>query len=144
MMITTAYHKAIINAPLDSVWTTIKTFDRVERYLSVVSNSQVKEENNITKRVCNVQLNSNQKATLVERLDFVDDLRHSLGYTIIEAPEPFKDAVGTISLSETSDHECQIEFLGKFIGDNNKQAKSMAENIYSMMADGLKRLHESN
>ncbi|CDI06032.1 hypothetical protein NITUZ_40198 [Candidatus Nitrosotenuis uzonensis] len=42
---------------------------------------------------------------MADRLDFVDDLRHSLGYTIIEASEPFKDAAGTISLSETSAHE---------------------------------------
>ena len=48
------------------------------------------------------------------------------------------------SLSETSAHECQIDFLGTFIGDNNQQAKIMVENIYSMMVDGLKKLHESN
>ncbi|CAE6496092.1 MAG: hypothetical protein QXE84_05565 [Candidatus Nitrosotenuis sp.] len=47
-------------------------------------------------------------------------------------------------MSETSSHEYQIDSLGTFIGDNNRQAKIMTENIYSMMADGLKKLHESN
>lgn len=77
------------------------------------------------------------------RLDFVDEQKHSIGYAIIEAPEPFKDATMIITVNKLSGNQCEIEFSGKFKGKNNLEVKKMAENIYSMMADGLKKLHES-
>lgn len=134
--------RTTINAPIESVWATIRTFDGIEKYLSVVSSSHLETDGNQTKRICNVQFGSEQTAEIVERLDFVDDTNRSLGYTIIEAPEPFKDAIGAITLGELSKNQCVIEFSGLLKGENNSEIKKMLEGIYSMMADGLKKLHE--
>lgn len=48
-----------------------------------------------------------------------------------------------ITVNKLSGNQCEIEFSGKFKGENNLEVKKMAEKIYSMMADGMKKLHES-
>ena len=140
--LTSANLKSTINAPLELVWPTIKRFDGVEKYLPMVNSCHLKIINGQTNRVCSVQMSPDQAAKFVEKLDFVDESKHAIGYTVTEGPEIFKDATGIITLSALSKDRCEIDFSGTFRGENNQQAKKMAEEIYAMILDGLKKMHE--
>ena len=140
--LTKADLESIINAPLESVWPTIRAFDGVEKYLSMVNSCHLETSNGQTNRVCSVQMGPNQTAKFVERLDFVDDIKHSIGYTVTEGPDLFKNATGIITISALSQNKCEINFSGTLNGQNNYEAKKIAEEIYAMILDGLKKLHE--
>lgn len=140
--LTKANLKSTINAPLESVWPTIRAFDGVDKYLPMVNSCRLEINGNQTNRVCSVQMGHSQAAKFVERLDFVDDSKHSIGYTVTEGPEIFENATGIITISPLSKDRCEIDFSGTFKGENNHKVKKMAEEIYAMILEGLKKLHE--
>lgn len=141
--LTKANLKSMINAPLESVWPTIRAFDGIDKYLPIVNSCHLETHNDKTNRICNVQMGPNQTVNLVERLNFVDDTKHAIGFTIIEGPEIFKDLTEIITVSALSKNKCDIDFSATFKGENNVEVKKIIEEIYVMIVDGLKKLHEN-
>ncbi|TBR23130.1 MAG: SRPBCC family protein [Candidatus Nitrosotenuis sp.] len=140
--LTKASLKSTINAPLEAVWPIIRAFDGVENYLPMVSSCHLEINGNQTNRVCSVQMGPSHAAKFVERLDFVDESKHSIGYTVTEGLEIFEGSTGIITISSLSKDICEINFSGTFKGENNHEVKKMAEEIYAMILQGLKKLHE--
>ena len=65
-------HTTTINDSSDKLWQTLRSFDEVERYLSIVSKSVVEGNGKGSKRTCDLNLGS-QRFQTVETLEILDD-----------------------------------------------------------------------
>lgn len=137
--------KAIIKAPANSVWETLRKFDGVERYLPVVKSSVVKGSGEGAERTCTVQMSHDQASMLLEeKLVKVDDANRSLDYIIINSSMPIHDYLGTMKVTEVDEKTCEVEWSSRFSakGTPESELADMIRGIYSMGLDGLRKLHE--
>uniref|UniRef100_A0A5B7A258 Putative abscisic acid receptor PYR1 n=1 Tax=Davidia involucrata TaxID=16924 RepID=A0A5B7A258_DAVIN len=74
-----------VHAPLDSVWSVVRCFDKPQTYKHFIKSCAVEEGFNVTAgRTRDVNVISGlPAATSTERLDILDDDRHVTGFTII-------------------------------------------------------------
>jgi carbon monoxide dehydrogenase subunit G len=131
---------AIINASPVKVWEIIRAFDGVERYIPMVLKSEINGNHVGCERRCDIQLGPNQTAVLVERLDSIDDSTRTLGYSIIDAPQPFSGLKGEVKVSDQNG-KSMVVWSGN-ISSSDKHASMILSGIYKMALDGLKKLTE--
>lgn len=128
-----------INAPAEEVWQTIRTFENPERFVPIVTNSDVQKTGNSTVRTCSVQM-GNQEAKLVEKLDKIDDEHKVLEFSVSEAPPPFAGLQNRYKITRLSDGKSEINISTELNAPS--EVTQMIEGIFQMTAEGLKKLHE--
>ena len=132
--------KQTINASVEKVWETIRTFENPERFVPMVKSSTVNRSGDSVQRMCTVQF-GDQEGMLVEQLNLVDDEHKVLEFTIAEAPPPFKGMQEKWQITSLSDDTSEIQ-ISTNIENANPEIVQTVEGIFKMVADGLKNLHE--
>lgn len=130
----------IIEAPADNIWKTIRSYDNVERYIPVVTNSTISGTDEGSERVCKVQFGE-QQVELVETLDSVDEENKILKISITDAPPPFGGQQNTFHIKPLDEKKTEL-VISTEVADDNQEAVKGIEQVFQMAADGLKKLHE--
>jgi len=128
-----------IDAPAENIWKTIRSYDNIESFNPMVTSSTITGTDEGSERVCQVQF-GDQQAELVENLDLVDEENKIFKFTITKGPPPF--AGQQITFQVKSLGENKAELLISTVIDGNEQAAKGLEDVFQMMAEGLKKLHE--
>ncbi len=131
---------SIIDAPSEQVWKTIRSFENPERFVPIVTSSNIHRSGDSVQRTCTVQL-GNQEGKLVEQLEKVDDEHKVLEFSVAEAPPPFKGLQNRYEITSLSDGKTELTISTNFENSPPEAAKTI-EGIFQMTADGLKKLHE--
>ena len=122
----------------DKLWNTLRSFDGVERYLPIVTKSEVTGNVPGSKRICEVNMGHQSFQTL-ETLEIVDDSNQTLQVSLDEGPIQLKGMKFTFSLKKI--YEKKSNFI---ISTNvmNPDSAGTAKTIFSMIAQGFKKFHE--
>ena len=129
-----------IQAPTDSIWKTIRAYDNVERYIPMVISSTISGIDEGSERVCKVQFGE-QQAELVEKLDSVDEENKTIKISITDAPPPFGGQQNTFQVKSLDVNKAEL-VISTEVENGNQQAAKGLEDVFQMMAEGLKKLHE--
>ena len=82
--------KTTINASSEHVWNHLRTLQDAEKYLPVVTKSEVKGSGLGTTRTCDIEMGE-KSFQLMETMVKFDDSQKSLSISIDNAPPPMKD-----------------------------------------------------
>jgi len=129
-----------IDAPAENIWKTIRSYDNVESWSPLVTSSTITGTDEGCERVCQVQF-GNQQAELVENLDLVDEENKTFKISITKAPPPFGGQQITFQVKSLDDNKAEL-LISTEVADDNEQAAKGLEDVFQMMAEGLKKLHE--
>jgi hypothetical protein len=132
-------HTSEINDSGDNLWNTIKSFDGVERYLQIVSKSVVEGTGQGAKRTCDVNMGS-QMFQIHETLEVLDDSNHSLIVSLDDGPIQMKGMKFSFVVASLGDKKSNITISTNV---ENPDAAGMAQNIFAMIGQGLKKFHET-
>ena len=133
--------RSTINASAEDVWKTLRSFDRVERFLPLVSSSVVQGSGVGAERTCSINFGQG-KTSKVEKLENIDEETHTIRFTVIDARPPLRGMENTITVNKIDGNKSEV-FLGEFdpAGKPEEETKKMIEGIYSIALDGLRKLH---
>jgi len=128
--------KITINSPAENIWKTLSALDGVEKYLPVVKSSKIQGSGSGVQRTCQVQFGE-QKGTLVEKIK-VDDQNKTLQISIEKGPAPFEGVRINMQVKSIDDKTSEFSVWSEV---SDEQSQPMQQ-IFQMMAQGLKQLHE--
>ncbi len=131
-------HTSEINDSSENLWNTLRSFDGVERYLQIVSNSVVEGAGQGAKRICDVNMGS-QQFQIKETLEMLDDSNHSLIVSLDDGPIQIKGMKFTFVVKSQSEGKSTITISTSV---ENPDSAGMAESIFVMIGQGLKNFHE--
>jgi len=123
---------------IEKLWNTLRSFDKVESYMPIVSSTLVNGSGQGAKRICNLNLGT-QIYKIREKLELLDDLNHRLIISVEDGPIQMRGMTFTITLNEVEDQKTNVTI---FTNVENPLAAAFSQNIFAMMGTGLKKLHE--
>ena len=129
-----------IDAPAENIWNTIRSYDNVENYNPMVSSSTITGTDEGSERVCQIQF-GDQQGELVENLDLVDEQNKTIKVSVTTAPPPFGGQQITFQVKSLSENKAELLIFTE-VANDNKQATKGLEDVFQVMANGLKKLHE--
>jgi len=129
--------KTTINSPAENVWKTLSALDGVEKYLPVVKSSKIQGSGSGVQRTCQVQFGE-QKGTLVEKIK-VDDQNKKLQISIEKGPAPFEGVRINMQVKSIDDNTSEFSVWSEVSDEQSQPIKQ----IFQMMTQGLKQLHEA-
>ena len=130
--------KITINSPAENVWKTLSALDGVEKYLPIIKSSKIQGSGSGAQRTCEVQFGE-QKGTLVEKIEKVDDQNKLVQISMLEAPAPFEGLRINMQVKPIDDNTSEFSVWSEV---SDKQSQPIQQ-IFQMMAQGLKQLHEA-
>ncbi len=129
-----------IDASAENIWKTIRSYDNVERYNPMVTSSTITGTDEGSKRVCQIQF-GDQQGELVENLDSVDEQNKTIKVSVTKAPPPFGGQQITFQVKSLDENTAELVISTEEV-DGNKQVAKGLEDVFQMMSEGLKKLHE--
>jgi len=129
-----------IDAPAENIWKTIRSYDKVERFNPMVTSSTITGTDEGCERVCQVQF-GDQQAELVENLDSVDEENKTIKVSISSGPPPFGGQQITFQVKSLGENKAELA-ISTEVADGNEQAAKGLEDVFQMMSEGFKKLHE--
>jgi len=131
-------HTSEIDDSSENLWNTLRSFDGVERYLQIVSKSVVEGVGQGAKRTCDVAMGS-QMFQIQETLEVLDDSNHSLVVSLDDGPIQIKGMKFTFVVKSQGEGKSNITISTNV---ENPDSAGMAQNLFAMMGQGLKKFHE--
>ncbi len=129
-----------IDAPVENIWKTIRSYDNVESFNPLVTSSTITGTDEGSKRVCQIQF-GDQQGELVENLDSVDEENKTIKISVTQAPPPFGGQQITFQVKSLDENKAEL-VISTEVEDGNEQAAKGLEDVFQMMSEGLKKLHK--
>lgn len=95
----------VIHAPIDAVWSRIRDFNGMPIWHPAIADSLIENNQPSDKVGCIRCFNFKSGGQVRERLLALNDRDHVCSYTILSAPLPVANYVGTLSLRRITDGE---------------------------------------
>ncbi len=131
-------HTIKINVSIEKLWNTLRSFDKVESYMPIVSSTLVKGSGQGAKRICELNLGA-QIYKIREKLDLLDDLNYRMIISVEDGPIQMRGMNFTIALNKIEEQKTNVTIITNV---ENSLAAAFSQNIFVMMGTGLKKLHE--
>ena len=131
-------HSTKIKASRDKIWNTLRSFDKVENYMPIVTNTSVDGIGEGAKRICQVNM-GNQEFEIKETLEKLDESNHSLLISVDDGPIQMRGMKFTFVVKAKEDGGSEVTMSTNV---ENPAAVGFSETIFSMIGIGLKKLHE--
>jgi len=133
-------NSTIIDASVEKIWKTIRAYDNVESWNPLVNSSKISGTYEGSERVCQVQF-GDQQGELIENLDSVDEENKTIKISVTKAPPPFGGQQITFQVKSLNENKAEL-LISTEVADGNKEAAKGLQDVFQMMAEGLKKLHE--
>ncbi|MDH3610391.1 MAG: SRPBCC family protein [Nitrosopumilus sp.] len=127
-----------INANSEKIWNTLRSFDKVERYMPIVTKTTVEGIGQGAKRICDVNMGT-QSFKIQETLEVVDDPNHSLIVSIDDGPIQMRGMKFTFKVKKLEEKGSEVTISTNV---ENPMAAAFSDSIFALMGTGLKKLHE--
>jgi hypothetical protein len=105
-----------------------------------VTSSKITGTDEGSERVCQVQF-GDQQAELVENLDLVDEENKTIKVSITKAPPPFGGQQIIFQVKSLGENKAEL-LVSTELADGNEQSAKELEEVFQIMTEGLKKLHE--
>ena len=127
-----------INGSVEKIWNTIRAFDGVEKYFSIVTRSKIEGYGPGAKRTCNVSI-GNQEFDMCESLQFLDDENHLMDVKLLDGPIQLRGMNFSYQVKKIDDAKSNLIISTEV---ENPDAGSMANSFFGLIGQGLKKFHE--
>jgi len=121
------------------VWDTVGGFNNLAKWHPAVARSEESKSGDTTVRT----LHLHGGASLVERLEAINNKAHSYSYTILEGPLPVARYRSTLQVSEKADgNGCTVEWSSDFepSGASESDAVKAIRGVYQAGFDNLRKM----
>ena len=127
-----------INGEREKIWSTLRSFDKVESYMPIVTKTSVEGNGQGAQRICDVNMGT-PSFKIQETLEVLDDPNHSLIVSVDDGPIQMRGMPFTFVVKELDDGGSEV-----IISTNaeNPKATAFVDTIFSLIGTGLKKLHE--
>ncbi|MBT3601527.1 MAG: SRPBCC family protein [Candidatus Latescibacteria bacterium] len=106
---------SVINAPIDTVWATIRDFNALPAWHPAIADSQIENSEPSDKVGCIRNFNLKDGGNIREQLLTLSDIEYTCTYSILESPMPVENYVATLQLSKITDgNRTYIEWSAEF------------------------------
>ncbi|MDR6289815.1 MULTISPECIES: SRPBCC family protein [Inquilinus] len=135
---------SVINAPVETVWKTVRDFNAMPGWHPVIASSKVENGGPSDRIGCvrSMELADNG-GTVRERLLTLSDSDHSVTYAILSAPMPVENYVATLRLVPVTDgNRSFAEWTAEFdVTAENEAAmrKLIGQGVFQAGFDSLKQ-----
>lgn len=128
-----------VPAPADQVWSDLRTFRGIERFLPPIQRSEVDGDGPGAIRVCTME----DGGKLEERLERVDDDRRELEYSILDGPMPLENYRSTMQVREEGPSSCTVIWTCTFdaLDGADAELETSMSQLYASGLDGLAELY---
>jgi len=75
--------KLTLNASADKIWETLRTFDKVETYISMTTKTELDGQGVGSQRTCTVMNPDGSTSKIVEKLDYLNDDEKTMKISIV-------------------------------------------------------------
>lgn len=134
----TAYASMVVDATIDQVWPTVRDFDGLPSWHSVVSSSTIEDGAPADQVGCVRALSLDDGGGIRERLLRLDDQNHVLVYTFVESPFPVRRYVATMRLAPVTDQNTTfVEWWADFDAEAADEANLVDTFTNGVFAAGL-------
>ena len=122
----------------EKIWNTLRSFDRVERYMPIVTKTTVEGIGQGAKRICDVNMGT-QSFKIQETLEVIDNFNHLLIVSVDDGPIQMRGMKITFVIKNLDEGGSEV-----IISTNvdNPMAAAFSDTIFALMGAGLKKLHE--
>lgn len=127
-----------INGDSEKIWNTLRSFDKVESYMPIVTKTTVEGIGQGAKRICDVNMGT-QSFKIQETLEVVDDPNHSLIVSIDDGPIQMRGMKFTFKVKKLEEKGSEVTISTNV---ENPMAAAFSDSIFALMGTGLKKLHE--
>jgi len=134
--------KSTLNASADKVWEALRTFDKVETYISMVTKTELDGQGVGSQRTCTAMNPDGSTSKIVEKLDYLNDDEKTMKISIIDGPLPLNSAVVTIKVGVLEDNKTELEFDSIFDPKPGaeEELKKGFQGVFQVAAQGLEKL----
>lgn len=127
-----------INEKSEKIWETLRSFDKVENYMPIVTKTTVEGIGQGAKRICDVNMGT-QSFKIHETLEVLDDSNHSLIVSIDDGPIQMRGMKFTFVVKNLEKEGSEVTISTNV---DNPMAAAFSDSIFALIGTGLKKLHE--
>ena len=127
-----------INGECEKIWGTLRSFDRVEHYMPIVTKTTVEGIGQGAKRICDVNMGT-QSFKIQETLEVLDDSNHSLIIFVEDGPIQMRGMKITFKVKKLEEKGSEVTISTNV---DNPMAAAFSDSIFALIGTGLKKLHE--
>ena len=127
-----------INGDSEKIWNTLRSFDKVESYMPIVTKTTVEGTEQGAKRICDVNMGT-RSFKIQETLEVLDDSNHLLIVSIDDGPIQMKGMKFTFVVKNLEKEGSEVTISTDV---DNPMAAAFSDSIFSLIGTGLKKLHE--
>lgn len=137
------YVSSVIDAPVERVWSHIRDFNGLPKWVPAVADSRIEGGVAADKVGCIRNFNLNDGGNLREQLLALSDCDHSVTYNILVSPMGVQNYVATLKLTPVTDGERTFaQWTAEFdceAGRERELADEIGNGVFQAAFDNLKR-----
>lgn len=126
----------IINKKPEFVWNHLRTLEDAEKYIPIVTKSEVKGNGVGAIRTCDIQMGE-QNFQIQESLEKLDDKSRSMTISIDTAPPPMQNLKLEFSVKDTDNDSSNLSII-----TNETENPEIIQNVLKMICNGIKEYNE--
>ena len=127
-----------ISGESEKIWNTLRSFDKVESYMPIVTKTTLEGIGQGAKRICDVNMGT-QSFKLQETLEVLDDSNHLLTISVEGGPIQMRGMKITFVVKKLDDGGSEVIISTDV---DNPMAAAFSDSIFALIGTGLKKLHE--
>lgn len=131
-------HSVEIQNSVDVIWKPLSSFEGIEAYLPIVTKSTVKGTGNSAKRISEISMGAHIYQ-IHESMQDLDESNHSFTTTLDEGPIQIRGIKFNYLLKSQGKNISNLTISTNVV---NPDAQFMVKNIFEMIGQGLKKIHE--
>jgi len=137
--------KHTINAPADKVWATFKSFDYVEKYLSIVQKTEVQGSGVGATRICSFSQPDGSTGKISEKIESLDESQKTISISIADGVLPATNAVVTVKFNALDGNKTELDssITAEPKGITEEELRNNFLPVIKMTAEGLEKLHSN-
>lgn len=134
------YCSAVVPAPVEEVWATVRDFDGLAKWHPMVADTTIEGDRSSDAVGCVRDYHYADGAHLRERLLALNDLDHSCVYTIVAGPFRLDHYLSELRLRRvTADETTFVEWVGQFDVADTDEA-DVCNTVMAFYSSGLEAL----
>ncbi len=137
--------KHTINAPVDKVWATFKSFDYVEKYIPLVQKTEVQGSGVGATRICTISQPDGSTGKISEKIESLDESQKTISISIADGVLPATNAIVTVKFIALDGNQTELDIsaTAEPKGISEEDLRNNFLPVFKMTAEGLEKLHSN-
>jgi len=137
--------KHTINARVDKVWATFKSFDYVEKYIPLVQKTEVQGSGVGATRICTISQPDGSTGKISEKIESLDESQKTISISVADGVLPATNAIVTVKFIALDGNQTELDIsaTAEPKGISEEDLRNNFLPVFKMIAEGLEKLHSN-